>query len=120
MYVLSPFFTTRDILNKHKENCFVINGQQEIKMPEKGEKIMFKNYQKQLQAPFVINADFKAIPEKVKSCKPNDAKRWSAKKFIFNKIICHFIGRFWFQKIYFIFLVQLFGFSISKNHLLND
>ena len=53
-------------------------------MPEKGEKIMFKNYQKQLQAPFVINADFKAIPEKVQSCKPNDAKRWSTKKFMFK------------------------------------
>ena len=43
-----------DILNKHKNDCIVINGQQAVKMPVKGEKIMFKNYQKQLYAQFLI------------------------------------------------------------------
>lgn len=65
-------FLQQDILNKHKENCIVINGQQAVKMPNKGEKILFKHYQRQLQAPFVIFADFEAITEKVQSYKPND------------------------------------------------
>ena len=38
MYCLQ-FFTTEDILDKHKENCMVINAQQAIKMPNKGEKL---------------------------------------------------------------------------------
>jgi len=50
----------------------VINGEQAIKMSEKGEKIMFKNHSQQLQVPFVIYADFEAITEKVDSCKLND------------------------------------------------
>lgn len=29
-------FLQQDILNKHKENCIVINGQQAVKMPNKG------------------------------------------------------------------------------------
>ena len=38
-------------------------------MPGKGETIRFQNYHKQLQAPFVIYADFEAITEKVSRCK---------------------------------------------------
>ena len=70
MYCLQCF-TTEEILNQHKENCMIINGQQAIKMPNKGEKIMLKNYQRQLKAPLVIFADFEAITEKVQSRKPN-------------------------------------------------
>ena len=38
-------------------------------MPLAGEKIMYKNYQTQLQAPFVIYADFEAITEKFKGAR---------------------------------------------------
>lgn len=55
----------------------VINGQQAIKMPNNGEKKMFKNYQRQLQAPFVIYGDFEAITEKIQSCKPNDNESYT-------------------------------------------
>ena len=41
-------------------------------MPEKGSTIKFQNYHKQLQAPFVIYADFEAITEKVSGCTPNN------------------------------------------------
>ena len=47
-------FSSIKILNKHKPNCITINGKQAIKMPEKGEQVYFKNYHKQLNAPFVI------------------------------------------------------------------
>lgn len=41
-------FTAEAILNRHKENCIAINGEQAIKMPEKGETVKFQNYHKQL------------------------------------------------------------------------
>ena len=66
-------FTIEAILNKHTENCIVINGEQAIKMPQKGETVKFQNYQRQLQAPFVIPADFEAITEKRSGCTPNNS-----------------------------------------------
>ena len=65
-------FSSEIIKKKHKSNCIIINGQQAIRMPEKGEKLYFKNYHKQLTIPFVIYADFEAITEKVDSCKQNN------------------------------------------------
>jgi len=70
-------FSSEDILSKHNTECIVINGEQAIKMPQKGEKIKFQNYSRQLQAPFVIHADFEAITEKVDSFKPNDSKSYT-------------------------------------------
>jgi len=55
----------------------VINGEQAIKMPQKGEKIMLKNHHRQLKVPFVLYADFEAITEKVDSCKPNDNESYT-------------------------------------------
>ena len=40
-------------------------------MPDKDEKVFFKNYHKQQAAPFAIYADFEAILEKVSSCQSN-------------------------------------------------
>ena len=64
MYCLQGFSSER-VLNNHKVDCIVINGEQAIKMPEPGSKIAFTNYRRQLPAPFVIYADFEAITEKV-------------------------------------------------------
>ena len=64
MYCLQCFSSER-VLNNHKVDCIVINGEQAIKMPEPGSKIAFTNYRRQLPAPFVIYADFEAITEKV-------------------------------------------------------
>jgi len=36
------YFSSEDILNKHKTDCIVINWEQAMKMPEKDEKIMYK------------------------------------------------------------------------------
>ena len=63
-------FSSERVLNNHKDNCIQLNGTQAIKMPEPGSEIAFKNYHKQLPAPFVIYADFEAITEKVSENAP--------------------------------------------------
>ena len=76
MYCLQCF-SREDVLTEHKNNCIVINGEQAIKMPEKGDKVCFQNHHKQLSVPFVIYADFEAITEKVDSCQPNNEKSYT-------------------------------------------
>ena len=49
-------FSSENVLIKHKEDCFSINGKQSIKL-EKGT-IEFKHYSKQIPVPFKIYADF--------------------------------------------------------------
>lgn len=59
-------FSSKDSLIKHKTNCIVINGEQSIRMPEKGKNILeSQNYHKHMPVPFVIYADFGAITEKI-------------------------------------------------------
>ena len=70
-------FSREDVLTEHKNNCLSINGKQAIKMPEKGDKVFFKNHQKQLPIPFVIYADFEAITEKIHGCLPNNEKSYT-------------------------------------------
>ena len=64
MYCLQCF-SREDVLTEHKNNCISINGKQAINMPEKGDKVYFKNHHKQLPVPFVIYADFEALTEKI-------------------------------------------------------
>ena len=52
-------FSSEKVLVKHKENCLIINGKQNVKLG-KGS-ISFKNHSKQLSAPFNIYADFECI-----------------------------------------------------------
>ena len=40
-------------------------------MPKADDMVYFKNYQKGLEAPFVIYADFEAITKKIYDCQPN-------------------------------------------------
>ena len=65
-------FSSEKVLTEHKENCLVINGKQNIKLG-KGS-ISFKNYSKQLPAPFKIYADFECIlhPTSSKRVKSSD------------------------------------------------
>ena len=52
-------FSSEGILNKHKEDCLVINGEQRVKLSEGF--ISFKTYSRQMKAPFKIYADFECI-----------------------------------------------------------
>ena len=76
MYCLQCF-SREDVLTEHKNNCISINGKQAINMPEKGDKIYFKNHHKQLPIPFVIYADFEALTEKIQGCQPNNEKSYT-------------------------------------------
>ena len=62
-------FNSEEILNKHLENCLIINKKQNIVMPKKGSKIHFKNYYKMLKNPFVIYCDFESILEPIETAK---------------------------------------------------
>ena len=76
MYCLQCF-SREDVLTEHKNNCISINGKQAINMPEKGEKVYFKNHHKHLPVPFIIYADFEALTEKIQGCQPNNEKSYT-------------------------------------------
>ena len=76
MYCLQCF-SREDVLTEHKNNCISINGKQAINMPEKDDKVYFKNHHKQLPVPFVIYADFEALTEKIQGCQPNNEKSYT-------------------------------------------
>ena len=99
MYCLQCF-SREDVLAEHVKNCLSINGKQAIKMPKKGQHVNFRNYHKQIPAPFVIYADFEAITEKVHGCLPNNEKSYTEayQKHIDcgygYKLVCHFNDEF--------------------------
>ena len=76
MYCLQCF-SREDVLTEHKNHCISINGKQAIKMPEKGDKVYFKNHHKQLAVPFIICSNFEALTEKVQGCQPNNDKSYT-------------------------------------------
>ena len=65
-YCLQCFRSER-ILVEYKEICLKINGKQTVKL--KSGFIEFKNYSRQIPAPFKIYADFECILKSVKSNK---------------------------------------------------
>ena len=74
------WFSTEEILTKHNENYMVINGEQAIRMPQKGKNtLQFQNPHRQMLVPFVIYADFEAITEKVQGCQPSSTKSYADK-----------------------------------------
>ena len=42
-------FVTEEILKGHIKDCFKINGKQRILMPEKGEYVKFKNFERKIK-----------------------------------------------------------------------
>ena len=70
-------FSSKNLLDRHKGDCFLINGTQAIEMPAEGSKIYFKNHHKMLPVPFVIYADFEAITEKIDTCQPSNQKSYT-------------------------------------------
>ena len=58
-------FSSKNLLTKHKEICFRINGAQSVRL-EKGT-IEFKNYLKRIPIPFKIYADFECNLKSVES-----------------------------------------------------
>ena len=53
---------SKELLDAHKPDCLGISKRREkILIPEPGATVEFKNYHKQLKAPFVIYADFESL-----------------------------------------------------------
>ena len=73
------YFGSEEILNNYKSNCIVVNGKQAIRMPKIGDLVQFKNFHKQLPAPFVIYADFEPLTQKIDSYQPDDNKAYTEK-----------------------------------------
>ena len=70
-HMLFTIFSSKKVLQEHKEICLVINGKQSVKL--KSGSIKFKNHFKQLAVPFKIYADFKSILKGVKNNVKNNA-----------------------------------------------
>ena len=95
MHCLQCFYSEYHLEN-HKEECLLLNGTQKVEMPQPGTKVYFKNHQKQLTVPFVIDADFEAITKKVSTCTPPKGKSYNqayqkheASGFGY-KVVCHY------------------------------
>ena len=71
--------SSENVLIEHKENCLVISGKQNVKLG-KGS-ISFKNYSKQLPAPFKIDADFECILRPTSSKKVSDKNGSDTEKY---------------------------------------
>ena len=56
-------FTIKEILNKHRERCLLINDTQAVRY-ETGE-IKFKNYENQIPIPFKIYADTECLLKRI-------------------------------------------------------
>ena len=72
-------FSSEIVLDKHKENCLVLNGEQRVELNEGF--TSFKNYSRQMRVPFKIYADFECILKKNKKYNKNDNSdtSWSMK-----------------------------------------
>ena len=62
-------FSSKNVLNRHKSDCLVTNGEQRVKLIEGF--INFKNYSRQMRAPFEIYTDFECILRKNKELSEN-------------------------------------------------
>ena len=58
-------FASESTLQKHKEDCMLLNECQAIEMPPEGEVIKFKSFRETVKIPFVIYADLEALLHKL-------------------------------------------------------
>ena len=79
--------TTKEILNKHKEQCLLINETQAVKY-ETGT-IKFKNFDKQIPIPFKIYADSECLLKRINVNKGGYTKLYQ--KYIPNSIVAKLV-----------------------------
>ena len=65
----------KKILKLHIKDCFKINSKQTIQMPKKSESAKFKEFERKIELPFMVYADFESIlvPEDNVKQNPNDS-----------------------------------------------
>ena len=71
-------FQREETLQKHEEYCSNHKAVR-VKMPEKGTKLGFKNHNRKMRVPFIVVADFEALPESISTCQPSDGDSYTNK-----------------------------------------
>ena len=72
-------FITEEIFKCHIKDCFKINGKQRIIMPEKGEYVKVKNFERKVKSPFMVYAHFESILVPEDNGKQNPNKSYTSK-----------------------------------------
>ena len=74
-------YSRRDLLERHKPECKgLLKSPTRTEMPKEGEnKMAFKNFYKQMKAPYVVYADFECILKKIHTCEPDNKRSFTAK-----------------------------------------
>ena len=70
-------FSSEKVLKEHGKDCLNVNGVQNVKLEKR--LIEFKNYSKQIPAPFKIYADFECLLKRVDSRIHNDCFSYTSK-----------------------------------------
>ena len=79
-------FSSENVLNKHKKDCLLINGGQNVKL-EKGF-IEFKNFKRQNPVPFKIYADFECLLKSVDCAFDHDFFWYTRSCSFAYKLVC--------------------------------
>ena len=95
-YYCLQHFISEEMLKNHAEGCLKINGTQKVKMPYKNKNTFFRNYHKQLMAPFVIYADFECITLPINEKHGNYIKAYQEHKACGYgyKIVCQYDDKY--------------------------
>ena len=74
-------YSRRKLLERHKPECKgLLKSPTRTEMSKEGEnKMSFKNFYKQMKAPYVVYADFECVLKKIATCKPDDKKSFTVK-----------------------------------------
>ena len=74
-------YQTRVLLERQKPECKgLLKSPTRREMPKQGEnKMAFKNYYKQMKAPYVVYADFECILKKMDTCEPDNKQSFAIK-----------------------------------------
>ena len=74
-------YSKRELLERHKPECKgLLKSPTRTEMPKQGEnKMAFKNFYKQMKAPYSVYADFECILRRIDTCEPNNKKSFTIK-----------------------------------------
>ena len=74
-------YSRRDLFERHKPECKgLLKSPTRTEMPKAGEnKMAFKNFYKQMKAPYAVYADFECILKKIHTCEPDNKRSFTAK-----------------------------------------
>ena len=74
-------YKTRDLQEQPKPGCKgLLKSPTRTEMPKQGEhKMAFKNYYKQMKAPYVVYADFKCVLKEIATCEPDNKNSFTIK-----------------------------------------